>query len=40
MIRRVILAVAVLAGLSGAVAVSAGLLATPAAACDDNNHTS
>jgi hypothetical protein len=37
MIRRVILAVAVLAGLSGAIVASAGLLASPAAACD--NHT-
>ena len=34
MIRRVILAVAVLAGLTGAIAVSAGMVATPAAACD------
>ena len=34
--KRIILAVAVLAGLSGAVAVSAGLLATPAAACSDH----
>jgi len=37
--KRIILAVAMLAGLTGAVAVSAGLLATPAAACD-GNHTS
>lgn len=39
MIRRVILAVAVLAGLSGAIAVSAGVLSTPAAACN-GDHTS
>ncbi len=39
MIRRVMLAVAVLAGLTGAVMASAGVLATPAAACD-GNHTS
>jgi hypothetical protein len=39
MIKRVILAVALLAGLSGAVVASAGLLATPATACD-GGHTS
>jgi hypothetical protein len=37
--KRLILAVAVLAGLAGTIAVSAGLLATPAAACD-KDHTS
>jgi len=39
MIRRVILAVAVLAGLTGAIAVSAGMVATPAAACDEHHTT-
>jgi len=39
MIRRVILAVAVLAGLSSAIVVSAGLLATPAAACSGDHTT-
>jgi hypothetical protein len=40
--KRIIFAVAILAGLTGAVAVSAGLLANPAAACDktDPDHTS
>ncbi|HUB44124.1 MAG TPA: hypothetical protein VMB73_03985 [Acetobacteraceae bacterium] len=40
--KRIILAVAILAGVTGTFAVSAGLLATPAAACDksDPNHTS
>jgi len=37
--KRLILAVAILAGLTGAVAVSAGLLATPAAACNGTDHT-
>jgi len=37
--KRLILAAAVLAGLSGAVAVSAGLLATPAAACNKDHTT-
>jgi hypothetical protein len=32
--KRFILAFAVLAGLAGAVVVSAGVVATPAAACD------
>ena len=39
MIRRIIVTALVLGGLSGAVMASAGLLATPAAACDAN-HTS
>jgi hypothetical protein len=39
MIRYVVLAIAVVAGLSGAVLVSAGLTAQPAAACSDP-HTS
>ncbi len=34
MIRSIVLAIAVVAGLSGAVLVSAGLTAQPAAACD------
>ena len=34
MTKRIVLAFAVLAGLSGAVVVSAGLTAQPAAACD------
>ena len=37
--KRLILAFAVLAGLSGAVLASAGMLATRPAACD-GNHTS
>jgi hypothetical protein len=37
MIRTIVLALAVLAGLSGAVLVSAGVTAQPAAAC--NPHT-
>jgi hypothetical protein len=37
--KRIVLAVAILAGLAGSVAVSAGVLATPAAACD-KDHTS
>jgi hypothetical protein len=39
MIRHLVLAFAVLAGLSGAALVSAGLLAQPAAACSEP-HTS
>jgi hypothetical protein len=39
MIRNIVLAIAVVAGLSGAVLVSAGLTAQPAAACSDP-HTS
>ncbi len=39
MIKRIVLAFAVLAGLSGAAIVSAGLTAQPAAACGDP-HTS
>jgi len=38
MIKHIVLAFAVLAGLSGAVLVSAGLTAQPAAACEP--HTS
>jgi hypothetical protein len=38
--KRFILAFAVLAGLTGAVLATAGVLATPAAACDGSNHTS
>lgn len=37
--KRLILAFAVLAGLSGAVLASAGMLATQAVACD-GSHTS
>ena len=36
MAKRIILAFAVLAGLSGATLAAAGMLATPAAACDDH----
>jgi len=39
MIRNIVLAIAVVAGLAGAVLVSAGLTAQPAAACSDP-HTS
>jgi hypothetical protein len=39
MIRNIMLAVAVLTGLSCAIVATAGVLATPAAACD-GNHTS
>lgn len=39
MIKRIVLAVVVLAGLSGAVLVSAGLTAPPAAACGDPHTT-
>jgi hypothetical protein len=39
MIRHIVLAVAVLAGVSGAVLVAAGLTAKPAIACGDP-HTS
>jgi hypothetical protein len=34
MIKRIVLALAVLAGLSGAVLATAGLVSHPAAACD------
>jgi len=40
MIRHLVLALAVLAGLSGAVLVTAGITAQPATACDGNTHTS
>lgn len=39
MIKRIIVTVAVLAGLSGAVLVSAGVTAPPAAACGDPHTT-
>jgi hypothetical protein len=39
MIRRVMLAVAMLAGISGTIVASAGLLSAPAAACS-GDHTS
>ena len=35
MIRHIVLAFAIFAGLSGAVLASAGMIAQPAAACDD-----
>lgn len=37
--RRIILAFAVLAGLTGAVLASAAVVATPAAACDGSHTT-
>lgn len=39
MVRQIVLALAILAGLSGAVLVSAGLTAPPAAACSDPHTT-
>lgn len=40
MIRHIVLAFAVLAGLSGAALVSAGVTAQPAAACNDDKRPS
>ena len=37
MIRHIVLAFAVIAGLSGAVLASAGMIAQPAAACGDKH---
>jgi hypothetical protein len=34
MVKRIVLAFAVLAGLSGAIVASAGLMSQPAAACE------
>jgi len=39
MMKRIMLAVAVLCGLAGATVGLAGLTAVPAAACDDHGHT-
>lgn len=39
MIRHLVLALAVLAGLSGAMLVTAGMTAQPATACDADPHT-
>lgn len=39
MIRHLVLALAVLAGLSGAMLVTAGMTAQPATACDGDPHT-
>jgi hypothetical protein len=39
MIRHIALAIAVVAGLSGAALVSAGMTAQPAAACTDPHTT-